>query len=472
MVLGFLMFNLTNLILKLLLELKLKNKLAKITNRTTLNVFLVASIFIWYYIAFKFIQTGQSGDNLLLIIGSNAGAVAASALIASVSLKNFKNTDLFFNLWISAGVLISLIPLILNTPDFNSMLFFAVLFGFYFGFGMPKTLGHYAASMEVGKRARISGLTFLIFALLSAILSLFVLESIILTSLMLSAIRLVGLLSFRTLGRKEELSREDLIEKTNNYPLKKTFVLYFFPWAIFCLVNYLTVPIISVTFNDYTDFLTSIPIVENVVIAVSAVASGILADRIGRKRLIMIGFVMLGIGFATLGLFVNSAPLISGYIYTISDGVAWGIFYVMFLLTLWGDIAKSWKVELLYALGALPFIFADFLRLSLQSSLNAFIDPTKNPTQIFSFASVFLFLAVIPLLYAPETLSDKIIENQELNNYVNKALKKVKKESLRNNKTPQKLSEANSQNYKVTEEDMSEHGKKYEEASKLAEKYY
>jgi len=461
------MFNLTNLILKLLLELKLKNKLAKITNRTTLNVFLVASIFIWYFIAFKFIQTGPSQDYLLLIIGSNTGAIAASALVASVWLKNLKNANLFFNLWISIGVLISFIPLVLNTANITTMLFIAIVYGVYFGFGMPKTLRNYAASIESGKRGRISGFTFLIIALLSAILSSFILDSIPLTCIILAAIRLFGLLSFRMLGNLEEFSKEDSIEKTINYPLKRTFILYFVPWAIFCLVNYLTVPIIESIYKYNIGFISSVPIVENIVIAVSAVASGILADRLGRKRFIMIGFVMLGIGFAALGLSGDSPSLITGYIYTVSDGVAWGIFSVMFLLTLWGDIAKSRKVELLYALGALPFIFSDFLRISLQQSIKFIIDST----QIFSYASIFLFLAIIPLLYAPETLSDKIIENQELNNYVNKALKKAKKESLRNNKTPQKLSEANSQN-KVAEKDTTEPGKKYEEACKFAEKYY
>ena len=160
--------------------------------------------------------------------------------------------------------------------------------------------------------------------------------------------------------------------------------------------------------------------------------------------------------------------MIAGYIYTFFDGVAWGIFYVMFLLTLWGDLAKSRKAELLYALGALPYIFGNFLRLLLQNPLITAIDPA----QIFSFAGIFLFLAVIPLLYAPETLSDIIIQNQELSNYVKKALEKVRKESQRNKKPPKKLSEADLQNNKVAEEDTAKPSKAYDEACKLAEKYY
>jgi hypothetical protein len=45
----------------------------------------------------------------------------------------------------------------------------------------------------------------------------------------------------------------------------------------------------------------------------------------------------------------------------------------------------------------------------------------------FSFASFFLFLAVIPLMYAPETLPEKTIKDRELKSYLEKA-QKVKEE--------------------------------------------
>ena len=101
------------------------------------------------------------------------------------------------------------------------------------------------------------------------------------------------------------------------------------------------------------------------------------------------------------------------------------------MLTLWGDLAKNKNGKILYAIGTLPYIFGNVFRLSFQNVLRANI---PDSTQFFSFASIFLFLAVIPLLYAPETLSEKIIANQELNSYVNKALEKVKKETIKKQK--------------------------------------
>ena len=46
---------------------------------------------------------------------------------------------------------------------------------------------------------------------------------------------------------------------------------------------------------------------------------------------------------------------------------------------------------------------------------------------IFSFASVFLFLAVLPLIYAPETLPEKIMKDRDLKSYIENAKKKAEK---------------------------------------------
>jgi hypothetical protein len=40
---------------------------------------------------------------------------------------------------------------------------------------------------------------------------------------------------------------------------------------------------------------------------------------------------------------------------------------------------------------------------------------------VFSLASFFLFLSVVPLMYAPETLPEKRMKERELKSYVEKA---------------------------------------------------
>ncbi|MCL6579519.1 MAG: hypothetical protein K6T73_09070, partial [Candidatus Bathyarchaeota archaeon] len=73
-----------------------------------------------------------------------------------------------------------------------------------------------------------------------------------------------------------------------------------------------------------------------------------------------------------------------------------------------------------YALGGLPFLLANFVSILIRPYASAI-----SPTAAFSFASFFLFLAVLPLMYAPETLPEKKIKERELKEYVEKA-KKIK----------------------------------------------
>ena len=101
-------------------------------------------------------------------------------------------------------------------------------------------------------------------------------------------------------------------------------------------------------------------VLEPIVIALVAVIGGFVADRWGRKRLAIIGFVMLGIGYAVLGLFQKE--LIGSIIYAVSDGVAWGIFYVLFVFTLWGDLAQNRNSDKFYFLGVLPFVSSYFIQ--------------------------------------------------------------------------------------------------------------
>jgi MFS family permease len=241
-------------------------------------------------------------------------------------------------------------------------------------------------------------------------------------------------------------------------------MLYFVSWAMFSLVNYLTIPIQDKIFSQ-GEFLFLTTVFENVVIAVFAVLSGFLADIFGRKRLAIIGFIMVGMGYASLSLFQAQAA----YFYFFADGVAWGIFYVIFLITIWGDIARYQHSEKFYFLGALPFVFSSFMRYLFEPYISSI-----NSSLIFSYASIFLFLAVLPLVYAPETLPEVVIQNHDLNSYVKKAKAKAEREM---GKSP--LIEATDlQQDQESEQDptlepaVNDDSSEYEKAKQLAEKYY
>ena len=117
---------------------------------------------------------------------------------------------------------------------------------------------------------------------------------------------------------------------------------------------------------------------------------GFIADKWGRKRLIIVGFIVLGIGYAVIGLTTN---VYGSIIYTVLDGIAWGIFFVLFLLTLWGDLAQTRNSDKFFFLGALPYISSYFMQLLFAPYLQGIL-----PTAIFSFAAFFLFFAVLAFI--------------------------------------------------------------------------
>jgi hypothetical protein len=73
------------------------------------------------------------------------------------------------------------------------------------------------------------------------------------------------------------------------------------------------------------------------------------------------------------------------------------------------------------------------------------------------------------LVYAPETLPEKIMKDRDLKSYVERAMKKMQSETEKKRSCERGKSEKDYVEFAVkTEEGTDE----YEEAQKLAEKYY
>ncbi len=188
---------------------------------------------------------------------------------------------------------------------------------------------------------------------------------------------------------------------------------------MFSLVNYLSVPILNSHFGE--SFANASATIEAIFTAVFALVGGVLCDTVGRKVVVISGFIMLGLGYAALGIFPLS--FIGWVFYTAVDGIAWGMLGVVFFMTLWGDLAHENSSRKYYALGGLPILFSNLLQKLVGPDLAASV----SVTAVFSLASLFLFLAILPLLYAPETLPEKKIKERELKEYLEKARKTKEK---------------------------------------------
>jgi MFS family permease len=232
-------------------------------------------------------------------------------------------------------------------------------------------------------------------------------SDLLLIGVVLGIWRLSGLVVFR--WDKDYRQTEG---KTTVFSLRKvlgqrSFILYFAPWVIFSIVNYLAVP---------GDFGPDYRMVQLVVMGGAAVLGGFFLDSVGRKPIAIAGFTSVGLGTAVLGFLGTTAPVL--YFNAVVDGIAWGFLFSLFVVTLWADLSQFSSSENYYALGVMPFFVSKLLELTVGPAIASFIN--AGPT-LFSYTALFLFLAVMPLFYAPETLPEKVMKKRELKFYVEQA---------------------------------------------------
>ena len=218
---------------------------------------------------------------------------------------------------------------------------------------------------------------------------------------------------------KQDFHKEETVEVSyRSVLLDKPFFLYLIPWIMFCLVNFLEAPVVDAHLGE--DFTSFIPIAEYGIGGFVALLGGWFADSVGRKRIVIVGFIMLGIGYASLGFLPGT--VLFWYLYIIVDGVAWGIFSLMFYLVIWSELAGKRTKEKYYMLGVLPFLIASYIQVLFTPYAKL-----VNFSAAFSLASFFLFIAVLPLLYAPETMPEKKIELKRLRKFADDAKKAKEK---------------------------------------------
>jgi MFS family permease len=289
---------------------------------------------------------------------------------------------------------------------------------------MPSCLSYFTDGTAFESRARSAGLIFFLASLLAAA---FVLSNILSSTLLnisfyLAIWRSSSLCIFvLPAPRKIEAKRT---EHTSFRMIlgSRPFLFYLIPWSMFVIVDSLEKAYLQsyVQTAFGVDFFSTNQFVETLIGSLSALASGFVADIVGRKRVVVYGFVSLGIAYAVVGL----APLaeLSWRFYSVVDGFAWGTFFVMFIFVIWGDLSSSGGIrEKYFVLSSVPYFLSSVVGAIFLPFLQGL--PIESTYATFSLAAFFLFLAVIPLMYASETLPEKTIQDRELRQYVEKAKK-------------------------------------------------
>lgn len=353
-------------------------------------------------------------------------SIIGSSLVGSTFSNRIRRNN-FLCLWIIMGIAASLSSILLSNSTVAHSLFASIFLGVSFGLGMPSCLAHFTDSTAIDNRGRASGILFLatnLSAPLFAIIFNSMLNSfnLIACSLILAMWRGIGLLFFLLKPEETSASKKGRDISFVSVFHDRSFVLYFIAWLMFCFVYRFERPILNNLYGD-----PSYLIIGPIIGSFFALIAGVLSDRIGRKRVALYGFATLGIAYAIIGIEasahnigIDPETIFSRSFFTL-ESMSTGILWVLFILILWGDLSRSGTGEKYYAIGSIPY-FLTFIVQQLSGPVATGIQ--RNDA--FFVASFFLFLGVFPLMYAPETLSEKKIELRRLRKYVEKA--KIAKE--------------------------------------------
>lgn len=387
---------------------------------------LFLSIFGWFYMAQSMINRILSDINVTeipqFIIWTGFYGTIIGFSILGAFLSNRISRPKFLVSWILFGIIASLLPLLINNFTFPLIVIISIILGASFGLSVPSFLGFFAESTIVENRGRIGGIAFLIANLSIPILATVFREfSLTVISIIFVAMRGLGLILFL----KPEEKKSSETKRSSSFVSiirDRTFLLYFVAWLVFPLIDRFEEPIIIQFLTEWNKSLISLmEIVEPIVASLSIVIGGLLCDWIGRKKIILSGFVAMGVAYALVGF--ASRLDISWYVYFVVDGLAWGILLLMFVIILWGDLSQPGTQEKHYAIGSIPFFLSSIIPILLTESFIKKIEVTAA----FSVASFFLFVAVMPLVFAPETLPEKKMELRRLRSFAEDAKKAKEK---------------------------------------------
>jgi len=387
------------------------------------SVLLVTNALVWYFYAFTIMgsilnSTPSDQFTTLLLWSVHFAGAIFSVLIGALWMKAGKSRTSFLISWMLLGAVSSLAYFVGNTVGTLGLAVLFFLFGVSFGAGMPICMGYFSDYTPVENRGSLGGIIVFAFGLGMFLLRILP-GSIATEALILAGWRMAGLVAFLLIKPYEE-SGEAKNVSYRSLLSQRSLIFYLVPWILFSLVNNLSQPVLS---NILKPSLVEFSItIENVLAGVFAIVGGFLTDFLGRKRMATAGFVMLGLGYTILGIAPQST--LSVYFYTVVDGVAWGTLFVIFVMAVWGDLSYGAFSDKYYAIGGVPFLVSIFLPTVIGQYIS-----TVSPYAIFSFTAFFLFLAVLPLMYAPETLPEKTIKDRELQGYVVRAKRAKEKYS-------------------------------------------
>ena len=341
-------------------------------------------------------------------------SLSFSAVVGATLLREKMQEKTFLFRWVLLGTCIYfLFPVIIIGKALIHLTVMTFVLGTSIGIGIPTCLSFFAHYIDIKNRGLVGATVFCSTQLLTVLIYGTIGDLRIEEKLLTAGIwRLLGIAGVFFYTPSEIPNKEREQRSFSLIMSERAFILYFFPWLLFCLINFIESPLIEQflgveLFNTYL-------MIGIIISSISAFLGGIVCDLKGRKIASIVSFVLLGISYAVLSIFQGIH--FSIYAFMLLEGVAWGILYVIFVFVIWADLSEKATCESYYLLGSMPYLLSSWIEI-LAKPLAELIPISAS----FSLASFFLFLAVVPLMFAPETLPEQMLRERELRGYIEKA---------------------------------------------------
>ena len=398
--------------------MRMMTKIGTVVSRQKLPaILLLANSLVWIIVSFtvlgavinelSFLEIEKTILFLIFYM-----TIAVTAVVGAKIFPSARVTSLKF--WLFLSSISTCLIIFLPNSNLVTAITLVSFFGATTGIGVPSCLSYFADSTEVENRGINSGIAWSIAGISILLLAFLTIQLDPISTVPFIALwRFGGGIGFFLTENKNKIKFLPKSPKYSDLIRQREVILYLFPWMMFCILNFLLLPIMQNHFGE--DFSVTIGISWGIT-AIVATLGGYIADIVGRKLVIIAGFTMLGVEYALVGLLSAEAPAM--YCYTVLDGISWGLLCSIFLTTLWGDLGKNCQKEKYYVFGGLTF----FLPGLLSELISPYVASIEAPFA-FSLASFFLFISVLTLISASETLPQKKIKERQLRDYLNQANK-------------------------------------------------
>jgi MFS family permease len=305
------------------------------------SLLLLINSVVWFSVSWFVIEglMGEASVNTVLLVSSSYfGALLVSAIIGATLLNKKLREKRPLLSWVLLGAVACVLSAAL-APERNSinLVFVSIPLGALAGLGIPTCLALFSKVTRTKSRGRNGAIAFFLIQAFTVLIFMPISSANMdYQFLVLAAWRLVGVLCVLFWMPHEGVAEERQIQLLDIIR-ERTFFLYFIPWFLFTIVNFVEQPLLEHYFG--AELYNLYMMAGILIISVSAFLAGAICDFKGRKVSGILGFILLGISYAFLTLLPETQ--VSQILWVLLVGVAWGLLYVTFILVVWGDISEG-----------------------------------------------------------------------------------------------------------------------------------